>query len=289
MTMPLTPQTLPTGRTPKAWAAGCGDQAQSATFRALAWSQDDDRVDEPLPYIGDEYDDAAPEADSGLIARISADAVEPPSGTRYSRSALLYGIATGFVAAAIGGLVLTVVNTDDGPTVISTEIDQPATNVVNPRPNGPLRPFVPSPANTVLAPAHAVPSAVAPIPAVVAPAPHEQTLSIPEVAAPEASAPGVPEPDAPAPEATAPEASAPEVAAPEAKPPVWVPPAVSWPVVSLPEVTPQQVPPPMGPRDFDLPTVADPAIAWPAAPAAPNPVLTVIPDVIVTFPAGAGR
>ena len=132
-----------TGRIPNAWAARREDQAQSATFRALAWSQDDDSAAEPLPYTGEEYQVCS---DSRPAVRVTTDTAEPPSATGYRRSTLLYGIAAGFAAAAIGGLLLTAVNTDDGPTTISTKVTQPATNVVNSQPNsetarweGPIR------------------------------------------------------------------------------------------------------------------------------------------------------
>jgi hypothetical protein len=293
-----------TGRTPNAWAARREDQAQSATFRALAWSEDDDSVAEPLPYTGEEYLECS---DSRPGVRVTADTAEPPSATGYRRPTLLYGIAAGFAAAAIGGLLLTVVNTDDGPTTISTKVTQPAANVVNSQPDsekarqdGPIRQFVPAPVKTAGVPVRAVPSAVAPGPTIAGPAPETQTPSTPEAAVPEVAVPEAAVPEVAVPEAVAPEAAAPEFTAPDAKPPVLVPPVISSPVVSLPEVTPQQVPNPVGPLDFDLPTdfhvptVADPPIAWPAAPAAPNPVLNwqpevVIPVVIPTISTGAGQ
>ncbi len=54
----------PTGIAPAAWAAGAAglaagesaaDGAPSATFRALAWSQDDAPGAEPVPYTGEDY------------------------------------------------------------------------------------------------------------------------------------------------------------------------------------------------------------------------------------------
>lgn len=289
----------PTGRTPTAWAAGPGVEGQSATFRALAWSQDDDSGAEPLPYIGEEYQECT---DSRPTVRVTADIAEPSSAIGYRRSASLYGIAAGFAAAAVGGLLLSVVNTDDGPATISTKVTQPATNVVKSEPKseavkqeGPIRQSVPAPVSVATAPVSVVPSAFAPGPTIAAPARDTQTPSMPEAAAPEAAAP-----EAAAPKAAAPESAAPEFTAPDAKPPVWVPPALSSPIVSVPEVTPQQVPHPVGPLDFDLPTnfhvptVADPPIASPAAPAAPNPVITwqpevVIPAVIPTLSTGVGQ
>ena len=54
----------PTDMATAGWAAGAAglaagesasDGAQSATFRALAWSQDDAATDEPVPYAGEDY------------------------------------------------------------------------------------------------------------------------------------------------------------------------------------------------------------------------------------------
>lgn len=54
----------PTNLAPAAWASGAAGQAAtesasdgspSATFRALAWSQDDDAAGEPVPYSGEDY------------------------------------------------------------------------------------------------------------------------------------------------------------------------------------------------------------------------------------------
>ena len=283
-----------TGRTPNAWAAGRGDEFQSQTFRALAWSQEDDSLAEPLPYTGDAY--SVPEVDSRPTVRI-ADAAEPSPGNRYRRSTLLYGIAAGFAAAAIGGLLLTMVNTDDGPTTISTKVSQPATNVVNPQPNietVPIRSSSPAPVKTGGAPAHVVSSAVAPSHALSAPAPAAQTPAAPEAAAPavaepEAAAPAVAEPEAAAPAAAAPAAApvteapaaaTPEFTPPQAKPPVWVPPVI-----------PQKVPYPLGP--LQVPTIPDPVRVPPASnPSTPllslRPGLTV-PPMIPPMSGGSGQ
>ena len=300
----------PTAASPSAWATGRGDGPQSETFRALAWSQEDDSLAEPLPYTGDEY--SVPEADSRPTVRI-ADAAEVSSGNRYRRSALLYGITAGFAAAAIGGLLFTVMNTDDGPATISTKVSQPATNVVNSQPNVetvPIRPSAPAPVKPAAAPAHVVSSAVAPSRAFSAPAPAPQTTFVPEAAAsaavpeaavPEAAVPEAAAPEAPAPEAPAPAAPAaatPEFTPPGAKPPVWVPP-----------VTPQNVPHPVGPEPFHVPVApegpmtlpiphfgasAPAAPVAPAAPAVPNPVISLkpgvtIPPVIPVFSSGSGQ
>ena len=67
-------------------AGGCRpircDAPGSATFRALAWSQDDDTADDPVPYTGeDSYDTDATDARHGAVrAADGADRREPRRG-----------------------------------------------------------------------------------------------------------------------------------------------------------------------------------------------------------------
>ena len=284
-----------TGRIPTAWTTGCDDESQSATFRALAWSQDDDSVAEPLPYIGEDY--AASEAESLETVRNGEGAAGARFGIRFSRPALLYGIAAGFAAFAVGGLLLTVVNADITPTTTSATVIQPVMSALSPQPNRPA-----APARTAAArPPRAVPPvANAPLPSnrprpVVDPpvstgtaiAPDAPTVPTPEVPLPLGS-----EPQVATPPVATPPVETPQVATPEVTPAPPAPPAP--PIVSIPEVTPQPVPHPVGPIVLDVPTVADPAIPAPAGPAASNPVISLKPDVTIPvviprFPAGAGQ
>ncbi|MCX6484844.1 MAG: hypothetical protein NT146_16660 [Mycobacterium sp.] len=284
-----------TGRTPTAWAAGREDESQSATFRALAWSQEDDSIAECLPYIGEEF--AVSELNSRQTVQFAEDAAGSLSAPRFSRSALLSGIVAGFAAAAVGGLLLTVVNADITPPTTSPTVIQRAENLVVSPPSGepahqgsPIRPSAPAVVNAAGAPARAVPPAVTPAPTVRAFPPASQKPSAPEAPAPEVTA---------APELPAPAVTAPQVMTPQAKPPVLVvppelPPLVTSPIVSVPEVTPQPVPHPVGPIVIRVPTVSDPAIPAPAAPAASNPGISLkpgvtIPVAIPTLSPGAGQ
>jgi hypothetical protein len=297
-----------TGRTPTAWATSRDDESQSATFRALAWSQEDDAADEYLPWIGEEYtvskEYTASEVDSHEAVQFAEDAAGSVSAPRFSRSALLYGIIAGFAAASVGGLLLTVVNADIAPPTTSPTVIQPAENVVVSQPNGesahqagPIRPFAPAPTNAVASSTRPVPPAAISAPSAPALPPASQLPS--------------------APQASAPEVTAPEVTTPQVKPQVLVvppelPPVVTSPIVSVPEVTPQPVPHPVGPivihvpavsdpthlptpsGPIHMPTVFDPAIPEPAAPAASNPGISLkpgvtIPVVIPTLSTGAGQ
>ena len=285
-----------TGRTPTAWATSRDDESQSATFRALAWSQEDDSADEYLPWIGEEY--SVSEVDSRQAVQFAEDAAGSVSAPRFSRSALLYGIVAGFAAASVGGLLLTVVNADIAPPTTSPTVIQPAENVVVSQPNGesahqagPIRPFAPAPTNAVASSARPVLPAAISAPSAPALPPASQLPS-----APQASAPGVA-----APEVAAPEVAAPEVTTPQVKPPVLVappqlPPVVTSPIVSVPEVTPQPVPHPVGPIVIHVPTATDsiqlpipshvPTVSDPAISLKPG---VTVPVVIPTLSAGAGQ
>ena len=288
-----------TGRIPTAWTTSRDDESQSATFRALAWSQEDDSVGEYLPYIGEEF--TVSEADSRQTVHCAADAAGSVSAPRYSRSVLLLGIVAGFAAAAVGGLLVAFVNADITPPTTSPAVIQPAKNAVVSQPNGesahqsgPIRPVAPAPTNSAAAPVRTGASAATPAPTAPALPPASQGSSAPQVSAPEVTVPQVATPQIATPQVTTPEVAAPEVATPEVAAPEVAAPQVEPPIVSVPEVTPQPVPHPVGPIVLDVPTVSDPAIPAPAGPAASNPVISLKPDVTIPvviprFPAGAGQ
>ena len=288
-----------TGRTPTAWATSRDDESQSATFRALAWSQEDDSVGEYLPYVGEEF--TVSEADSRQTVHCAADAAGSVSAPRYSRSVLLFGIVAGFAAAAVGGLLVAFVNADITPPTTSPAVIQPAKNAVVSQPNGgsahqggPIRPLAPAPTNTAAAPVRTGASAATPAPTAPALPPASQGPSAPQVPAPEVTTPEVTVPQVATPQIATPQVATPEVATPEVATPEVAAPQVEPPIVSVPEVTPQPVPHPVGPIVLDVPTVSDPAIPAPAGPAASNPVISLKPDVTIPvviprFPAGAGQ
>ena len=131
----------PTGLAPAAWAVGAAGQAAtesasdgspSATYRALAWSQDDESGGEPVPYTGDEYYPPVPSA--------------PPTGPRpaveyepeddgtvllagplpwYRRPPLLFGIAAAVAALSVGGLAIKLTSSDSTPTTTTTRVTKP--------------------------------------------------------------------------------------------------------------------------------------------------------------------
>ena len=113
----------PTGIAPAAWAAGtagaaatesAADGAPSATFRALAWSQDDASGQEPVPYVGDDYTFEGTEARPAMAfdAEPETDYAEPAPLPWYKRPPVLFGVAAAAALLAAGGLAVTLTSTD---------------------------------------------------------------------------------------------------------------------------------------------------------------------------------
>lgn len=159
----------PTAMGSAAWAAGAAglaagesavDGAASATFRALAWSQDDDSAGDPLPYTGDDYTASAGYASPGAYASQGATAARPPvaftphedgysgqfSGDQlggdqfrgepaplpwYKRPPVLFGAAATAALLAIGGLAVTLTSSVGDSTPV-TETETPAPNDTSP-------------------------------------------------------------------------------------------------------------------------------------------------------------
>lgn len=267
----ITNSDAPTGRVPAAWASGAAgraatesasDGAPSATFRALAWSQDDSTDDDPLPYTGDDY--TVPQDDSGPTVQIHDDVTEPAAKPRL-RSPLLFGIAAAVAAVAVGGLALTLTNTFDTPRTNTVQITQPAQSRPVPQTDAVNR--TASPAPFVAPPARTAPPPAAPAPRPVASTPPPAASAPPPVpAAPPVSA----VPEAPAVVTT------PEVAEPAPAPP----PVVKPPIVT--DVFPQQpvIPFPDNPIIAPAPVDAAP----PEAPGWVHPKPIPFPDNPVIAP-----
>lgn len=100
----------PTDMAPSAWAAGAAaaaaeesaaDGAQSATYRALAWSQDASADSEPVPYT-DEDDSGGYDLDpAGGGAAVEFEAADLQRLPWYKRSAVLFSLAAAAAAVAL--------------------------------------------------------------------------------------------------------------------------------------------------------------------------------------------
>jgi Hsp70 protein len=120
----------PTGMAAAGWAAGAAglaasesasDGAASATFRALAWSQDDAPGGEPVPYSGEDYtfDQGPTDARPQVAFAHEEEGYEPEPGPLpwYKRPPILFGAAAAVLLLAIGGLAVTLTSTsgNSGP------------------------------------------------------------------------------------------------------------------------------------------------------------------------------
>ena len=114
----------PTGMAATGWAAGAAglaatesasDGAGSATFRALAWSQDEAPAGEPVPYTGEDYtfDQGAPAARPPMEFAHEEEGFTPEPGPLpwYKRPTILFGGAAAAALLAIGGLAITLTGT----------------------------------------------------------------------------------------------------------------------------------------------------------------------------------
>jgi len=127
----------PTAMAPVAWAAGAAglgagqaadDGAASATFRALAWSQDDDPNGEPVPYTGADY--TAPPADPAR----PAVAFEPEDDRQdglaplpwFKRPPILFGLAAAAALLAAGGLAVTLTSSNGDQTPVTETATPPS-------------------------------------------------------------------------------------------------------------------------------------------------------------------
>lgn len=136
---------IPTAMGPAAWAAGAaglaagqsaGDGASSATFRALAWSQDDDPAGDPLPYTGADYTAAPTYADPSATSARPPIAFAPEDDEYqddlaplpwYKRPPLLFGLAAAAALLAVGGLAITLTGSQgESGTVTETATTTPS-------------------------------------------------------------------------------------------------------------------------------------------------------------------
>jgi hypothetical protein len=141
----------PTGMAAAGWAAGAAglaasesasDGTPSATFRALAWSQDDAAGAEPVPYSGEDYtfDQGPTDARPQVAFAHEEEGYEPEPGPLpwYKRPPILFGAAAAAVLLAIGGLAITLTSTSSntGPvtetaTHLETGGDRTAADFTN--------------------------------------------------------------------------------------------------------------------------------------------------------------
>jgi actin-like ATPase involved in cell morphogenesis len=127
---------IPTDMAPSAWAANAAlaaadessvDGAESATYRALAWSQDPNTGEEPLPYTGEDHSGeyspssaASPAAVQSVRTQAPPPVTQPDVRTRFKGSPMLFVVAA---IAAIGVLA--------GAAVLAVKISTANTKPTN--------------------------------------------------------------------------------------------------------------------------------------------------------------
>src|SRR6476646_8214811 len=82
------------------------DAPGSATFRALAWSQDDDTADDVVPYTGDVYNTGATDARPQVQYVPPTEPIEETRTTWHRLPQLVFGIAAVVAVVAVGGVAI---------------------------------------------------------------------------------------------------------------------------------------------------------------------------------------
>jgi hypothetical protein len=160
-----------TGMATAAWAAGAAglaagesasDGGQSATFRALAWSEDDSAGGEVVPYAGADYEYKAGAAGARpameFLQGEEPEEPQPEPLPWYRRPQLLFGAAATLLVLAVAGLAVTL--TSKGSPLNTPKTSTPAPSPGNPSPGAP-----PAPGQTVTVTQPGNPGAPPPSPA----------------------------------------------------------------------------------------------------------------------------
>jgi actin-like ATPase involved in cell morphogenesis len=88
------------------------DAPESATFRALAWSQDDDTADDVVPYTGDLYDTDVTTARPQVQYVPPTEPIEEPR-TWQRLPQLVFGLAAVIALVAVGGVAVALTSATD--------------------------------------------------------------------------------------------------------------------------------------------------------------------------------
>jgi hypothetical protein len=135
----------PTEVSASAWATQGGDDAKSATQRALAWSQDDS--DEPVPYAGPDYVQGTAPTDFAAQPVVAEDryAAEAATLPWYKRTALVLSVVGAGAAILVAALLaLTLGKSKPTPNEPSSPPTSITTTVIGPN-NSPTVTVLPPP------------------------------------------------------------------------------------------------------------------------------------------------
>jgi actin-like ATPase involved in cell morphogenesis len=103
------------------------DVPGSATFRALAWSQDDDTADDIVPYTGDLYDTGGTAARPPVQYVEPTEPIEEPRSTFNRLPQLVFGVAAVIAVVAVGGVAVALTSASDStkatePPITATSV-----------------------------------------------------------------------------------------------------------------------------------------------------------------------
>jgi hypothetical protein len=143
--------------------------SDSATFRALAWSQDDDTADDVVPYTGDVYDTDV------TTARPQAQYVPPTEPIEEPRTwqrlpQLVFGLAAVVAVVAVGGVAVALTSASDSTNATPPPLPpHTATSAPGPTSAAPPPPSTPPPVQTVTVTSEPPPSPPSPTPTTTVP------------------------------------------------------------------------------------------------------------------------
>ena len=121
------------------------DEPGSATFRALAWSQDDDAANEPVPYTGeDPYDTDVTSARPPVKYVPATGPIAEESRPWHRLPQLIFGLAAVVALIAVGGVAIALTGVADtaNPTDPPSTATSAAPISAEPPPSAPVPPSV---------------------------------------------------------------------------------------------------------------------------------------------------
>src|SRR5690348_16076134 len=122
----------------------------SSTFRALAWSQDDDTADDVVPYTGDIYDPTTTSARPQVQYVPPTEAIEVPRKGWTRLPQLVLGIAAVVAVVAVGGVAIALTSATGSTTATETPKTPPSAPPPPPPTSAaPPPPSTPAPVETV--------------------------------------------------------------------------------------------------------------------------------------------
>ena len=119
------------------------DEPGSATFRALAWSQDDDAANEPVPYTGeDPYDTNVTSARPPVAYVPATGPIDEESRPWHRLPQLIFGLAAVVALIAVGGVAIALTGVADttNPTDPPSTATSAAPISAEPPPSAPVPP-----------------------------------------------------------------------------------------------------------------------------------------------------